>query len=106
MTSTYARIREQLQIAPGLFHRNLRSLRRDEGAFWICSFWAVEHLAEAGAHDEARILFEHACSYANDLGLMAEEVNTHTFTQLGNFPQAYTHVGVISAALALEEQRP
>jgi len=105
MVSTYARIREQLNVAPGLFHRNLRSLRRDEGAFWICSFWAVEHLALTGAHDEARRLFEHACGYANDLGLMAEEVDPHTGTQLGNFPQAYTHVGAISAALALEEQR-
>lgn len=103
MVSTYARIREVLNVAPGLFHRNLRSLRRDEGAFWICSFWAVEHLAEAGELDDARRLFEHACAYANDLGLMAEEVDPHTGTQLGNFPQAYTHVGLISAALALEE---
>ena len=47
-------------------------------------------------------MFEHACSYANDVGLMAEEVEPTTGAQLGNFPQAYTHVGVIAAALALE----
>jgi GH15 family glucan-1,4-alpha-glucosidase len=102
MTGTYLRIAEQLNVAPGLFHRNMRSLRRDEGAFWICSFWAVEHLALAGDYEAAHRMFHHAYSYANDVGLMAEEVDPHTGMQLGNFPQAYTHVGAISAALALE----
>jgi GH15 family glucan-1,4-alpha-glucosidase len=102
MTSTYLRIYEQLAVAPGLFHRNTASLLRDEGAFWICSFWAVEHLALAGEFDAAHRMFQLAYSYANDVGLMAEEVDPHTGTQLGNFPQAYTHVGAISAALALE----
>jgi GH15 family glucan-1,4-alpha-glucosidase len=105
MTSTFERIREQLSVGPGLFQRNVRATEHAEGAFWICSFWAVEHLARAGKRDEGRRLFEEACAYANDLGLMAEEVDPRTGAQLGNFPQAYTHVGAISAALALEEHR-
>ena len=74
-----------------------------EGAFWICSFWAVEHLARsaAGRSQEARADVRAACSYANDLGLIAEEIDPATAGQLGNFPQAYTHVGVISAALSI-----
>ena len=104
MRGTYARIREQLHVAPGLFHRNPESRDRNEGAFWLCSFWAALHLVAAGQRDEARRMFEHACSYANDLGLMAEEVDPRTGAQLGNFPQAYTHVGVIATALALGDR--
>ena len=105
MQSTFARIREQLAVGRGLFHRNLESRDRGEGAFWICSFWAAEHLARAGDRAAAERLFTAACAYANDLGLMAEEVDPATGAQLGNFPQAYTHVGAMSAALALEDRR-
>ncbi|HEY5921400.1 MAG TPA: glycoside hydrolase family 15 protein [Kofleriaceae bacterium] len=104
MRSTYARICERLGAAAGLFYRYEDSLRSSEGAFWICSFWAVEHLAMGGGTlREARRLFDAACRYANDVGLMAEEVDPITREPLGNFPQAYTHVGLISAALSLEE---
>lgn len=106
LRSTFERVYSDLAAGRGLLWRNPRSRNRDEGAFWICSFWAVEHLAKAGERERARRLFDDACAYANDLGLMAEEVDTHTGLQLGNFPQAYTHVGLISAALALEEEEP
>ena len=105
MRSTFARIRERLAAGRGLLYRYERSLRKREGAFWICSFWAVEHLARGGGTlAEARAMFEAAKSHANDLGLMSEEVDPRTGHAIGNFPQAYTHVGLISAALSLEER--
>jgi GH15 family glucan-1,4-alpha-glucosidase len=105
MRTTYARICERLGAGPGLFYRYEDSLRSREGAFWICSFWAVEHLAMGGGTQrEARALFDAACRYANDVGLMAEEVDPSTREPIGNYPQAYTHVGLISAALSLEER--
>ena len=104
MRSTYERICQRLGCGPGLFYRYDDSKLSGEGAFWICSFWAVEHLAMGGGtRREARRLFDAACRYANDVGLMAEEVDPLTREPLGNFPQAYTHVGLISAALSLEE---
>jgi len=106
MRSTFERIRERLAAGPGLFYRYDDSLRSGEGAFWICSFWAVELLARGGGTpDEARALMDAARGYANDVGLMAEEIDPATGDALGNFPQAYTHVGLINAALSLEEAR-
>jgi GH15 family glucan-1,4-alpha-glucosidase len=103
MQSTYEHIRKGLGAGPGLFYRYDDSVRSGEGAFWICSFWAVELLACAGMRDQARALMDAARSYANDVGLMAEEIDPATGDGLGNFPQAYTHVGLINAALSLEE---
>ena len=104
MCSTFARIQERLGAGTGLLYRYEGSLRNREGAFWICSFWAVEHLVRGGGTlEQARQLFEAACSYASDLGLMAEEIDPLTGDALGNFPQAYTHVGLVSAALSLAE---
>jgi GH15 family glucan-1,4-alpha-glucosidase len=104
MKSTYARILERLGAGPGLLYRYDQSIANREGAFWICSFWAVEHLARGGGTlADANAMMRAACSYANDLGLMAEEIDPTTGEALGNFPQAYTHVGLISAALTLEQ---
>ncbi len=75
-----------------------------EGAFGICSFWAVSVAAMQGHHDEAREKFEQILSYANDVGLLAEEIEPETGEALGNFPQAFTHIGLIHAALALESR--
>jgi GH15 family glucan-1,4-alpha-glucosidase len=72
-----------------------------EGAFAICSFWAAEHLARRGEAAAARRTFEHVLDFSNDLGLLAEEIDPESGAQLGNFPQAYTHVGLINAAQAL-----
>jgi GH15 family glucan-1,4-alpha-glucosidase len=107
MRSTFARLQERLAAGPGLLYRYDDSLRSREGAFWICSFWAVAHLARGGGTlAEAHAMMRSACSYASDLGLMAEEIDPATGDALGNFPQAYTHVGLISAALSLSiEQR-
>jgi GH15 family glucan-1,4-alpha-glucosidase len=72
-----------------------------EAAFGICSFWLAEFLACAGHVEEARAQFERVLGYANDLGLFGEQIEPRSGAALGNFPQAFTHVGLISAALAI-----
>nr|WP_308307472.1 glycoside hydrolase family 15 protein [Streptomyces sp. ISL-10] len=76
-------------------------LRGEEGTFSICSFWYVEALARAGRLDEARLAFEKMLTYANHVGLYAEEIG-RTGEQTGNFPQAFTHLALISAAFNLD----
>ncbi|MFN2471551.1 MAG: glycoside hydrolase family 15 protein [Gaiellaceae bacterium] len=76
-------------------------LEGEEGTFSICSFWYVEALARAGRLDEARLAFEKMLTYANHLGLYAEEIGP-TGEALGNFPQAFTHLALISAAVNLD----
>jgi GH15 family glucan-1,4-alpha-glucosidase len=104
MQRTYARIRERLVPRGGLVYRNERSKDRHEGAFAVCSFWEVDFLARGGKPDEAHEVFEAALSYANDVDLFAEEIEPDTGEALGNFPQAFTHLGVINAALALGDR--
>ncbi|MBX6390855.1 MAG: glycoside hydrolase family 15 protein [Frankia sp.] len=76
-------------------------LRGEEGTFSICSFWYVEALTRAGRLDEARLAFEKMLTYANHVGLYAEQIS-RTGEQLGNFPQAFTHLALISAAFNLD----
>ncbi|MEV5015490.1 glycoside hydrolase family 15 protein [Streptomyces sp. NPDC053780] len=76
-------------------------VRGEEGTFSICSFWYVEALSRAGRLEEAQLAFEKMLTYANHLGLYAEEIG-HTGEQNGNFPQAFTHLGLISAAFNLD----
>jgi GH15 family glucan-1,4-alpha-glucosidase len=75
----------------------------DEGTFSICSFWYVEALTRAGRVDEARLAFEKMLTYANHLGLYSEEIGP-TGELLGNFPQAFTHLALISAAFNLDRE--
>ena len=72
-------------------------LRGAEGTFSLCTFWYVDALARAGRLDEARLTFEKMLTYANHLGLYSEEIG-RTGEQLGNFPQAFTHLALINAA--------
>lgn len=72
-----------------------------EGTFSICTFWLVEALARAGRLDEARLIFEKMLTYASPLGLYSEELGP-AGEALGNFPQAFTHIGCISAAVNLD----
>jgi GH15 family glucan-1,4-alpha-glucosidase len=72
-----------------------------EGTFGICTFWAIHNLACQNRLAEARRLFDHALSFANDLGLFAEQIDPDSGAALGNFPQAFTHVGLINAAMAV-----
>jgi len=106
MRATYRRIMERLGAAPGLIYRTESSLPQAEGAFGICSAWVAEHLAGGGGTlAEAEGWFRQFLGYANDLGLYAEEIDPATGAALGNFPQAYSHVGLIGAALAIEARR-
>ena len=74
----------------------------DEGTFNICSFWLVDALALAGRLDEANQALEQMLSYANHLGLYSEEIGP-TGVALGNFPQAFTHLSLISACYHLDD---
>lgn len=76
-------------------------LHGEEGTFSICTFWLVEALARAGRVDEARLIFEKMLTYASPLGLYSEELGP-SGEALGNFPQAFTHIGCISAAVNLD----
>jgi GH15 family glucan-1,4-alpha-glucosidase len=80
---------------------NLDGLLGEEGAFLACSFWLADDLAMIGRVEEARKLFEKLLSLRNDLGLLAEEWDSHNQRQVGNFPQAFSHVPLIDTALRL-----
>jgi GH15 family glucan-1,4-alpha-glucosidase len=105
MRQTYARIRERLGAGDVLLYRYRAAESPGEGAFGICSFWGAEYLAlGGGSAQEAQEVFERLVGYANDLGLFAEEIDPETGGALGNFPQAFTHVGLINAALSLAKR--
>ena len=84
---------------------NADGLTGEEGTFVICTFWLVCCLAQAGEIERARELFEQLVGYASDLGLIAEEIDTKNGEQLGNFPQAFSHIGLIVAASNLDKAR-
>ena len=84
---------------------NADGLTGEEGTFVICSFWLVSCLAQAGELDRAEALFDQLAGYANDLGLLAEEIDTDNNELLGNFPQAFSHIGLITAAWAIDRAR-
>jgi GH15 family glucan-1,4-alpha-glucosidase len=75
-----------------------------EGAFLACSFWLVDNYVLQGRYAEARRLFDRLLSHCNDVGLLAEEFDPITGRMLGNFPQAFSHVGLINSALNLSRQ--
>ena len=103
--STYRRVWQRLGRGRLLarYERGYDGFASEEGAFGICTFWAIHHLACRGAIAEATRLFDHVLSFANDLGLFGEEIDPATGTALGNFPQGFTHVGLINAAIAIEQ---
>jgi GH15 family glucan-1,4-alpha-glucosidase len=80
---------------------NVDGLAGEEGAFLACSFWLADDLAMIGRVDEARKLFEKLLALRNDLGLLAEEWDSARQRQVGNFPQAFSHVPLIDTALRL-----
>jgi GH15 family glucan-1,4-alpha-glucosidase len=84
---------------------NADGLTGEEGTFVICSFWLVSCLAKAGELERAEKLFDQLAGYANDLGLLAEEIDTTNDEQLGNFPQAFSHIGLITAAWEIDKAR-
>ncbi|BAS12283.1 trehalase [Arthrobacter sp. Hiyo8] len=113
MVSTTKAIAAELDAGNGLLFRYLPSVSPDglpgnEGAFLLCSFWLVDNLAGQGRVDEAHELYESLCSRANSLGLLPEQIHPDTGEFLGNFPQAFSHVGVLASGLRLlkAERRP
>ena len=105
MRQTRESLRSSLGVGEALLRRNEKHGDDAEGAFGICGFWDAEFLARGGGTlDQSRRVFDTLAACGNDLGLHAEEVNPVTGTGLGNFPQAFTHVGLIKAALAIHER--
>jgi GH15 family glucan-1,4-alpha-glucosidase len=93
-----------------LRYRNVAGLNADgltgeEGTFVICSFWLVSCLAQAGEVERAQALFDQLIGYRNDVGLLAEEIDTRGGELLGNVPQAFSHIGLIIAASHLDRAR-
>ncbi len=106
MVATTAAIAERLGAGDGLLYRYLPDespdgLEGHEGAFLLCSFWMVDNLAGQGRLDEAHALFESLCDRASPLGLMPEQIDPGSGAFLGNHPQAFSHVGLISSAINL-----
>jgi GH15 family glucan-1,4-alpha-glucosidase len=107
MLGTIEAIRSDLGHDDLLYRYDTREtddgLPAGEGAFLACSFWLVEALALANRIDEARKLFDDVVRRGNDLGLFSEEIDVHSGELLGNFPQALTHIALLTAALCLAE---
>ncbi|MGH7720081.1 MAG: glycoside hydrolase family 15 protein [Gemmatimonadaceae bacterium] len=101
---------ERRLMVDGLVYRydtgsSVDGLPAGEGAFLACSFWLADNYALLGRHDDARALFERLLELRNDVGLLAEEYDPRAGRQLGNFPQAFSHVGLVDTALNLAHVR-
>lgn len=104
MMATLERIRERLGHEALIFRYDPDTddgFPSGEGAFGVCGFWGVDCQARCGHIDEATGAFKQLIGYANDVGLYAEETDVDSGAALGNFPQAFTHLGLINAALTL-----
>ncbi|MCP9439747.1 MAG: glycoside hydrolase family 15 protein [Nitrospira sp.] len=106
MVATTRAIVERLGAGNGLLYRYVPEESPDgiaghEGAFLLCSFWLVDNLAQQGRLDEAMDLYDSLCARAGSLGLLPEEIDPSTGAFLGNYPQAFSHIGVISSGVNL-----
>lgn len=105
MRATIDTISERLTDANGLVYRYRASdgLAGEEGTFLLCTFWLAHAQALAGEVERAKATFERAVTYVNDVGLLAEEVDQASGELLGNFPQAFSHIGLVNAAWAISQ---
>jgi len=106
--STIDAVRDQLTDGRGLTHRyhsgsGVDGIEGEEGTFLLCTFWLAHALALTGRVAEGTAIFERAAGYVNDVGLLAEEVDSATGELLGNFPQAFSHIGLVNAAWAIDQ---
>ncbi|GAA2013117.1 glycoside hydrolase family 15 protein [Nakamurella flavida] len=113
MAATTRAVAERLAAGTdtGLLYRYLHTespdgLEGEEGSFLLCSFWWVDNLVGSGEFDRAQALFDSLCARVNHVGLLPEQIDPHTDEFLGNFPQAFSHIGLISSAVNLERNRP
>lgn len=99
-------LESELKTAEGLFYRykHADDFGEPETTFLICAFWYVETLAYLDRVDEAVEIFENLMKYSNHLGLLSEDVDSRNGSQWGNFPQAYSHVGLVNAAFAISRK--
>jgi GH15 family glucan-1,4-alpha-glucosidase len=107
MEATTAAVAERLGAGNGLIYRYLPDRSPDglpgtEGAFVLCSFWLTDNLAWQGRLEEATELYEHLCARTNRLGLLPEQIDPASGAFLGNYPQALSHVGLISSGVTLD----
>jgi alpha,alpha-trehalase len=107
MLATIDATAERLTDDRGLVYRYLAhdGLEGEEGTFLLCTFWLAQAQALAGRLDRAEKTFEQAIAFANDVGLLAEEVDPSSGELLGNFPQAFSHIGLVNAAWAISEAK-
>jgi alpha,alpha-trehalase len=108
MLATIDAIAERLTDEHGLVYRyrteeGVDGLAGDEGTFLMCTFWLAQALAMSGQIERAKSVFTQAAKFVNDVGLLAEEVDAQTGELLGNFPQAFSHIGLVNAAWAISE---
>jgi GH15 family glucan-1,4-alpha-glucosidase len=106
MVATTAAVAERLSAGGGLLYRYLHEdspdgIAGDEGAFLLCSFWLVENLAKQGWLDQAAELYASLCARASSVGLLPEQIDPTSGEFSGNFPQAFSHIGVIAAGVTL-----
>ena len=103
--ATINAIEERLSDERGLVYRyrSHDGLEGEEGTFLLCTFWLAQALARAGQPARARTAFARAADFVNDVGLLAEEVDPLSGELLGNFPQAFSHIGLVNAAWAISE---
>ncbi|MFI5718549.1 glycoside hydrolase family 15 protein [Nocardia sp. NPDC051750] len=106
MVATTAAIAERLDAGGGLLYRYLHDespdgLSGDEGAFVLCSFWLIDNLTLQGRIEEAEQLYDSLCARASPLGLFSEQIDPSTGAFIGNFPQAFSHIGVIASGVNL-----
>jgi GH15 family glucan-1,4-alpha-glucosidase len=105
MKATIDATAERLTDERGLVYRYLAhdGLEGEEGTFLLCTFWLAQAQALAGEVDQAKATFERTVAFANDVGLLAEEVDAGGGELIGNFPQAFSHIGLVNAAWAITQ---
>jgi GH15 family glucan-1,4-alpha-glucosidase len=110
IVGTVAAIQKELMldglVMRYLTHEGVDGLPPGEGVFLACSFWLVDNLVLQGRKREARTLFERLLGLANDVGLLAEEYDPRAGRQLGNFPQAFSHLALVNTAMNLTNHGP
>lgn len=111
MIATTAAIAQRLSAGDGLLYRYLHQetpdgIQGDEGAFVLCSFWLVENLIHQGQLGPAHDLYESLCARTSPLGLLSEQIDPTTGGFIGNFPQAFSHIGIIASGVSLARATP